>query len=172
MNHLDPLGILNKKNTNGLNKLILRNYVQLVARNLIRDLPTISEPEYASGRLLAHLEVRKSLALILGSDGYTKQIEGTYNLLNKKTEHTYNKKIIRASRDDKQTFNYVMKQLTAHAIMFSEQSLESNNEKNIILSKGLLTEYLLLRKSLISVVPKGVSHRITKILEEIEIKYE
>ena len=36
MNNLDPMGLLKKKNQPDLNKNVLRNYVQLVARNLLK----------------------------------------------------------------------------------------------------------------------------------------
>jgi hypothetical protein len=168
MNPLDPLNLLNKKNKDGLNKITLRNYVQLVARNLLKDLPAISNNEISSGRLMAHLEIRNSLMVVLGSDDYTRIIKGHYNKLSKITENTYRQKIIKTSNTDKETFNYVLKQLSSHAIMFSNNALKEGNESDILLSQGLLSEYFLLIKSLISVVPKGMSSRIKVALERAE----
>ena len=95
---LTPLDLLNnKKSKQDVNKNVLRNKIQLTARNLIKEMNAYENNSVLLGHLMAQIEVRNSLVAILGNDGYMKQIQGKSNLLKKEVEVSYHKKIIRAS---------------------------------------------------------------------------
>lgn len=168
MNHLDPMGLLKKKNQSDLNKNVLRNYVQLVARNLQQRKNTIENKEELSGMLMAHIEVRNSFFVIFGNNGYVKQIESQFRSLNTEIKNTYQRKIIHTSIADKKTLNYVLKQLVSHSVMYAKKALESQNEEDLSFAKGLLSEYELLCESLSSVVLKQNYSQLKVKLEQIK----
>lgn len=168
MNNLDPMGLLKKKNQPDLNKNLLRNYVQLVARNLLQRKNTIKNKEELSGMLMAHIEVRNSFIVIFGNDGYVKQIESQFRSLNKETKNTYQRKIIRSSIADKKSLNYILKKLVSHSVMYTKKALESKNEEDLNFAKGLLSEYELLCKSLNSILLKQNYSQLKVKLEQLK----
>lgn len=161
---LTPLDLLNKKSKPDINKNVLRNKIQLTARNLIKEMNTYEDNSVLLGHLMAQIEVRNSLVAILGNDGYMKQIQGKLNLLKKEVEVSYHLKIIRASISDKQTINYVMKQLISHAILFHNKALKEENEEDIDFTKGLIKEYYIMCNSLSDVLIKSNYTKLKSLL--------
>lgn len=161
---MTPLDLLNnKRSTTDINKNVLRNKIQLTARNLIKEMNTHNNPVLL-GHLMAQVEVRNSLVNILGSDGYMKQIQGKLNLLKKEVEVNYHKKIIKTSIPDKQTINHVMKQLISHAILFHNKALKEENEVDIDFTKGLVKEYYTICNSLSDVLMKSNYTKLKSLL--------
>ena len=161
---LTPLDLLNKESKSDINKNVLRNKIQLTARNLIKEMGTYKNDSVLLGHLMAQIEVRDSLVTILGSDGYMKQIQGKLNLLKKEVKVSYHKKIIKASISNKQTINHVMKQLISHAILFHNKALKEENEVNIDFSKGLVKEYYTICNSLSDVLMKSNYSKLKSLL--------
>ena len=161
---LTPLDLLNKKSKLDINKNVLRNKIQLTARNLIKEMNAYENNSVLLGHLMAQIEVRNSLITVLGSDGYMKQIQGKLNLLKKEIEVSYHQKIIRTSISDKRTINHVMKQLISHAILFHNKALKEEDEVNINFSKGLIKEYYTISNSLSDVLMKSNYAKLKSLL--------
>ena len=161
---LTPLDLLKKKSKPDINKNVLRNKIQLTARNLIKEINAFENNNILLGHLTAQIEVRDSLVAILGSDGYMKQIKGKSNLLKKEVKVSYQPKVIRASISDKQTINHVMKQLISHAILFHNKALKEENEVDINFTKGLVKEYYTICNSLSDVLIKSNYSKLKSLL--------